>query len=87
MKHWPDNELVQTNASIALDRLASNPDASLQMKIIDVGGLTTLAQARTKHQNDARVRLPTSHVLVELVKPKGILPTKQSDDHMHIATL
>jgi len=50
-----------------LDELAAGASIDIKKKIIDVGGLIALAQARTKHQNDVRVRLPADHALVELV--------------------
>ena len=71
MQNWPQNELVQTYACTALDRLADSQSSSIIKKIIDVGGLVALAEARTRHQHDARVVRPASHALVELVQRKS----------------
>jgi len=71
MQQWPQNELVQTYACTALDRLADSPSSAIIMKIIDVGGLVALAEARTRHQHDARVVRPAAHALVELVQHKS----------------
>lgn len=70
MRYWPDNERLQCYACTALDRLATTPNKDIHKKIIDVGGLLTLAEARSKHQNDVRVKLPASHAIVALVQEK-----------------
>ena len=67
MKHWPENEEVQANACMALDLLAANCDIAIRKKIIDVGGLVILAEARTKHQHDIRISVPAAHAIIELV--------------------
>jgi len=40
----------------------------IQKKIVDVGGLVALAEARTKHQHDARVRDPADRALMALIQ-------------------
>jgi len=70
MRDWPHHEQVQCHGCIALDRLASSDDVDISRKIIDVGGLVALAEARTKHQNDIRVRPAAAHALVQLVQTK-----------------
>ena len=44
---------------------------SIQKKIIDVGGLIALAEARTKNQNDVRVSEPVTHALLLLVSQES----------------
>ena len=67
MKAWPDDERLQCSARSALVVLASSPNDAIKKKIIDVGGLVALAEARTKHQNDVRVKMPASHAPSKLV--------------------
>jgi len=67
MTCWPDNEEVQAHSSEALRRLAANQSSGIQKKIVDVGGLVALAQARTKHQHDARVNSPATNAIILLV--------------------
>jgi hypothetical protein len=78
-RHWPENEVLQANACKALDRLASNKDVSIQKKIIDVGGLVALAEARTRHQNDERVYKPATHAILLLVS-QGLEPVQTPYD-------
>jgi hypothetical protein len=75
MRRWPDNDQLQFFACTAIDRLASSKEnegenLKLKRKIIDVGGLVALAEARTKHQNDARVWIPSASALVTLAQTK-----------------
>jgi hypothetical protein len=67
MRAWPEDERTQCFACTALAKLAGSPNQTIKKKIIDAGGLIALAEARTKHQNDIRVRKPAAHALTELV--------------------
>jgi hypothetical protein len=67
MKFWPDDERVQSYACAALHQLATGPNDTMRKKIIDVGGLVAIAEARTKHQNDSSVRTPAENALVTLL--------------------
>ena len=71
MEYWPDNEEVQAYASEALNRLASNKSRDIRKKIIDVGGLVALAQAKTKHQHDARVNSQAANAIILLVSQES----------------
>ena len=66
MRQWPENEEVQAHASRALNRLASNNSSTIKRKVIDVGGLVALAEARTKHQHDVRVNEPATNAILLL---------------------
>ena len=60
MKAWPNDEQTQCFACNALAKIASSQNVAIKKKIVDV-------EARTKHQNDIRVKKPAAYALVELV--------------------
>jgi hypothetical protein len=70
MQQWPQNELVQIYSCTALNYLATSSIEAIPIKIIDVGGLVALAEARTKHQHDSRIALPANQAIVELVQSR-----------------
>ena len=55
---------------MTFDSLASSEELAISKKILDVGGLVALAEARTMHQHDIRITTPATHAIVELVHQK-----------------
>jgi hypothetical protein len=74
MQQWAQNELMQIYSCTALNYLATSSIETIPIKIIDVGGLVALAEARMKHQHASRIPHPGNQAIVDLVhsRPKTL---------------